>query len=126
MAQSTATNKSNFDFTKYNELMKSANSGLQLFLALQNLQNVETNLRRYKSPFAKEVVDLVDELTDLRNRIKASVAKRANSGNTEAIDNLDSMRNASASTDSTDNPSTPKVRVDHTTVEGDVAPAITN
>lgn len=127
MAQSTATtNGNNFDFTSYNDLMKKANSGLQLFLALQNLQNVETSMRRYKSPFAKEIVDLVDELTDLRNRIKASVAKRANSGNTEAIDNLDSMRNASASTDSTDNPSTPKVKVDRTTVEGDIAPAITN
>lgn len=124
MAQSTATNTFNFD--SYNQLMKPANSGLKLFLALQLLQDVETNLRRYKSPFAKEVVDLVDEISDLRNRIKASVAKRANSGNTEAIDNLDSMRNASATTDSTDNPSTPKVRVDHTTVEGDVASAITN
>jgi hypothetical protein len=124
MAQSTATNTFNFD--SYNQLMKPANSGLKLFLALQLLQDVETNLRRYKSPFAKEVVDLVDEISDLRNRIKASVAKRANSGNTEAIDNLDSMRNASATTDSTDNPSTPKVKVDRTTVEGDVAPAITN
>lgn len=124
MAQSTATNSFNFD--TYNQLMKPANSGLKLFLALQLLQDVETNLRRYKSPFAKEVVDLVDEITDLRNRIKASVAKRANSGNTEAIDNLDSMRNVSASTDSTDNPSTPKVKVDHTAVEGDIAPAITN
>lgn len=124
MAQSTATN--NFNFDTYNQLMKPANSGLKLFLALQLLQDVETNLRRYKSPFAKEVVDLVDEISDLRNRIKASVAKRANSGNTEAIDNLDSMRNASATTDSTDNPSTPKVKVDRTTVEGDVAPAITN
>ena len=124
MAQSTATNSFNFD--QYNQLMKPANSGLKIYLALQLLQDAETNLRRYKSPFAKEVVDLVDELTDLRNRIKASVAKRANSGNTEAIDNQASMYNASASTDSTDNPSTPKVRVDHTTVEGDVAPAITN
>lgn len=124
MAQSTATNTFNFD--SYNQLMKPANSGLKLFLALQLLQDVETNLRRYKSPFAKEVVDLVDEISDLRNRIKASVAKRANSGNTEAIDNLDSMRNASATTDSTDNPSIPKVKVDRTTVEGDVAPAITN
>lgn len=124
MAQSTATNTFNFD--SYNQLMKPANSGLKLFLALQLLQDVETNLRRYKSPFAKEVVDLVDEISDLRNRIKASVAKRANSGNTEAIDNLDSMRNASATTDSTDNPSTPKVKVDRTTVEGDVTPAITN
>jgi hypothetical protein len=125
MAQSTTTTNS-FNFDQYNQLMKPANSGLKIYLALQLLQDVETNLRRYKSPFAKEVVDLVDELTDLRNRIKASVAKRANSGNTEAIDNLDSMRNASASTDSTDNPSTPAVRVDRTTVEGDIAPAITN
>jgi len=125
MAQSTTTTNS-FNFDQYNQLMKPANSGLKIYLALQLLQDVETNLRRYKSPFAKEVVDLVDELTDLRNRIKASVAKRANSGNTEAIDNLDLMRNASASTDSTDNPSTPKVKVDRTTVEGDIAPAITN
>ena len=125
MAQSTTTTNS-FNFDQYNQLMKPANSGLKIYLALQLLQDVETNLRRYKSPFAKEVVDLVDELTDLRNRIKASVTKRANSGNTEAIDNLDSMRNASASTDSTDNPSTPAVRVDRTTVEGDIAPAITN
>ncbi len=125
MAQSTTTTNS-FNFDQYNQLMKPANSGLKIYLALQLLQDVETNLRRYKSPFAKEVVDLVDKLTDLRNRIKASVAKRANSGNTEAIDNLDSMRNASASTDSTDNPSTPAVRVDRTTVEGDIAPAITN
>ena len=125
MAQSTTTTNS-FNFDQYNQLMKPANSGLKIYLALQLLQDVETNLRRYKSPFAKEVVDLVDELTDLRNRIKASVTKRANSGNTEAIDNLDSMRNASASTDSTDNPSTPKVKVDRTTVEGDIAPAITN
>ena len=126
MAQSTSTTSNSFPFDQYNQLMKQANSGLQLFLALQNLQNVETSMRRYKSPFAKEIVDLVDELTDLRNRIKISIAKRANSGNTEAIDNLDSMRNATASTDSTDNPSTPKVKVDRTTVEGDVAPAITN
>jgi hypothetical protein len=125
MAQSTTTTNS-FNFDQYNQLMKPANSGLKIYLALQLLQDVETNLRRYKSPFAKEVVDLVDELTDLRNRIKASVTKRANSGNTEAIDNLDSMRNASASTDSTDNPSTSKVKVDRTTVEGDIAPAITN
>lgn len=126
MAQSTTTTSNSFPFDQYNQLMKQANSGLKIYLALQLLQDAETNLRRYKSPFAKEVVDLVDELTDLRNRIKASVAKRANSGNTEAIDNLDSMRNASASTDSTDNPSTPKVKVDRTTVEGDIAPAITN
>jgi len=88
MAQSTATTNSNtFDFNKYNEIMKPANSGLRIFLALQNLEEAERQMRRYRSPFAKEVIDIVDELADLRNRIKLSVAKRANSGNTEVIDN---------------------------------------
>lgn len=88
MAQSTATTNSNtFDFTKYNEIMKPANSGLRIFLALQNLEEAERQMRRYRSPFAKEIIDIVDELADLRNRIKASIVKRENSGNTEVIDN---------------------------------------
>jgi hypothetical protein len=88
MAQSTQTTSSNnFDFKVYNDLMKSANSGLQLYLALQNLQNVEQTFRRFNSPFAKEIIDIVDELNDIRNRNKAYLAKRENSGNTEALDN---------------------------------------
>lgn len=71
-----ATNS--FNFTTYNELMKEANSGLRLYLALQSLQEVETVMRRYKSPFAKELVDIVDELSDLRDRNKAFLAKREN------------------------------------------------
>ena len=97
MAQTN--NQNTFNFATYNELMKQANSGLQLFLALQQLQNVEQAFRRFNSPFAKEVIDLVDEITDLRNRVKAYVAKRENSGNTEAIDNLDSLKQASTSAD---------------------------
>jgi len=79
--------QSNFDFKQYNELMKSANSGLRLFLALQNLEEVERVMRRFRSPLAKELVDLVDELADLRKRNQAIIAKRENSGNTESIDN---------------------------------------
>jgi vacuolar-type H+-ATPase subunit D/Vma8 len=69
---------SNFDFTVYNNLMKQANSGLRLFLALQMLQEVETVMRRYKNPLAKELVDLVDELSDIRDKNKAYIAKQQN------------------------------------------------
>ena len=79
--------QANFDFKQYNELMKSANSGLRLFLALQNLEEVERVMRRFRSPLAKELVDIVDELADLRKRNQAIIAKRENSGNTESIDN---------------------------------------
>lgn len=78
---------SSFDFDSYNAAMKNANSGLRLYLAIQSLQEVETVFRRFNSPFAKEMIDLVDELNDLRERNKAYLAKRENSGNTEAIDN---------------------------------------
>ena len=79
--------QANFDFKQYNELMKSANSGLRLFLALQNLEEVERVMRRFRSPLAKELVDIVDELADLRKRNQEIIAKRENSGNTESIDN---------------------------------------
>ena len=80
-----ATNS--FDFDSYNAAMKNANSGLRLYLAIQSLQEVETVFRRFNSPFAKEMIDLVDELSDLRERNKAYLAKRENSGNTESLDN---------------------------------------
>jgi hypothetical protein len=70
--------QSQFDFKQYNDLMKQANSGLRLYLALQSLQEVEQVMRRFRSPFAKELVDIVDELSDLRDRNKAYLAKREN------------------------------------------------
>ena len=76
-----------FDFDSYNAAMKNANSGLRLYLAIQSLQEVETVFRRFNSPFAKEMIDLVDELSSLRERNKAHLAKRENSGNTESLDN---------------------------------------
>jgi len=79
-----ATNS--FNFTTYNELMKEANSGLRLYLALQSLQEVESVMRRYKSPFAREMADIVDELTDLREKNKQYLAKRENTTD-GAIDN---------------------------------------
>ena len=80
-------NQNTFDFNQYNALMKNANSGLQLYLAIQQLQAVEQVFRRFRSPFAKEMIDLIDELNDLRNRNKKYLANREKAGNTEAIDN---------------------------------------
>jgi hypothetical protein len=118
-----ATNSFNFD--AFNSIMKDANSGLRLFLALQQLQEVERVMRRYKSPLAREMADIVDELTDLREKNKQYLAKRENSTSGE-LDNATlpngSMTQASATTDSGDNPSAPKIRVDRTIVEGDLAP----
>ena len=71
-----ATNSFNFD--AFNSIMKDANSGLRLFLALQQLQEVERVMRRYKSPLAREMADIVDELSDLREKNKQYLAKREN------------------------------------------------
>lgn len=76
-----------FDFTAYNEMMSKANSGLQLYLAIQSLQAVEAAYRRYKNPLASELIDLVDELQDLRARGKKAAESREKAGNTESIDN---------------------------------------
>ena len=79
---------SSFDFDSYNAAMKNANSGLRLYLAIQSLHEVETVFRRFNSPFASDMIDLVDRLNDLRERNKTYLAKRENSGNSsEAIDN---------------------------------------
>jgi len=87
-----ATNSFNFD--SYNEIMKSANSGLRLFLALQQLQEVERVMRRYKSPLAREMADVVDELSDLRDKNKQYLAKRENT----TPSNVDNPENLATST----------------------------
>ena len=87
-----------FNFQSYNDLMKDANSGLRLYLALQSLQEVEATLRRFKSPFARELVDIVDELTDLRERNKKYLANREKTTPSE-IDDGSAMTNVSTSAD---------------------------
>jgi hypothetical protein len=76
--------------------MKEANSGLRLYLALQSLQEVESTFRRYKSPFATDLVSIVDELSDLRDRNKAYLAKRENTTSSN-IDNPEGL--ATSTTD---------------------------
>ena len=57
-------------------MMDSANSGLKLYLALQSLQDVEQTFRRFDSPFAAEMIDIVNQLTKLRAANKAYLESR--------------------------------------------------
>lgn len=69
---------SQFDFKQYNELIKSANSGLRLYLALRLLEDVESTMRRFDSPLKRDMSDLVDEVANLRKRNQEYLAKRDN------------------------------------------------
>lgn len=87
-----------FNFPSYNDLMKDANSGLRLYLALQSLQEVESTFRRFKSPFAREMADIVDELVDIRERNKKYLENREKTTPSE-IDDGSAMTKVSTSAD---------------------------
>ena len=87
-----------FDFKAYNEVMKTANSGLRLFLALRMLEDVEATMRRFRSPLAREMVDIVDELTDLRKRNQEYLAKRENTTD-GTLDSQEDLKKVSTSAD---------------------------
>ncbi len=89
---------SQFDFKQYNDLMKTANSGLRLFLALRLLEDVESTMRRFNSPLKREMSDIVDEVADLRKRNQEYLAKRDNTTD-GSIDNQEAMYNPSTSAD---------------------------
>lgn len=91
----TSTNQ--FDFDAYNAVMKTANSGLRLYLAEQILSDVLVVMTRYKSPLRKDLSDLVDELAQLRADNKKLAAARETSTSGE-IDNatLESKQTTSA------------------------------
>lgn len=74
------TKSNNFDFDAYNALMTSANSGLRLFLAERMLQDVQSVMVRYRSPLAKTITDIVDEVEQLRMDNKKYLATRENRG----------------------------------------------
>lgn len=76
----TKTTQSNFDFDAYNALMKTANSGLQLFLAERMLQDVQAVMLRFRSPLIKDITDIVDELSQLREDNKKYLATRNDRG----------------------------------------------
>lgn len=71
---------SNFDFDAFNALMKTANSGLQLFLAERMLQDVQAVMVRFRSPLVKDITDIVDELDQLRQDNKKYLATRNDRG----------------------------------------------
>lgn len=83
-----------FNFKAYNKLMEDANSGLRLYLALQMLQDVESIMRRFKSPLAKDLVDIVDELSALRDANKKYLANRDNQGRPEIEPSTDPTSSA--------------------------------
>lgn len=80
-----ATN--NFDFDSYNAIIKTANSGLKLFLAEQLLLDVQQVMVRFKSPLHGNMESICDEVAQLRADNKKYLASRERAGNTEAIDN---------------------------------------
>lgn len=94
----TTKTSNDFNFKDYNDIMKTANSGLKMYLALRLLEDVEATMRRFKSPLAKEMVDIVDELADLRKRNQAYLAKRDNTTD-GSIDSQEHLQVASTSAD---------------------------
>lgn len=77
------TVRSGFNFEAYNSLMDSANSGLRMYLALQQLEQVEQVMRRFNSPFAQDMIAIVDALAKLRDDNKKYLASRQ--ANTESL-----------------------------------------
>lgn len=71
----TNTNRSQFNFEAYNAVMKSANAGLKLFLVTQLLGDITSSAVRYKSPLSKELIDLLDEASDIRTKWKEIASK---------------------------------------------------
>lgn len=76
-----------FDFEAYNSIVAKAPAGMLLFLAQQSLEKVAYQMSnpRFKNPLAKEVYDLVDELSALRDAYKKEAAVRDNRGRPEIV-----------------------------------------
>jgi len=64
-----------FNFDAYNAVMKDANAGLKLFLVTQLLGDVCASAVRYRSPLAKELMDLADEASSVREQWKEIASK---------------------------------------------------
>ena len=95
----------NFDFDAYNNIMKTANSGLKLYLAERMLQDVQEIMVRFKSPLRKDIDSLVDEVGQLRADNKKYLASRERSTD-GSIDNatIDSPKSTSADAGRVSNP----------------------
>lgn len=78
MASSNQQNS--FQFEMYNALLKGANTGLKLYLAEQLLSDASAVMTRFKSPLAKDMIDIVAEISNLRAENKKYLATRDNRG----------------------------------------------
>lgn len=65
-----------FDFDTYNALMKSANTGLKLWIAQQMLEDAQMVMLKFKSPLLKEATDIGNKIELLREKNKDYLAKR--------------------------------------------------
>ena len=74
MATNNTTRK-DFDFDAYTAVMKTANSGLKLFLAEQMLGDVAGMYARYRNPLVSDVMEIVENLADLRVKNKEAATK---------------------------------------------------
>ena len=76
-----------FDFEGYNAIVAKAPAGMLLFLAQQSLEKVAYQMSnpRFKNPLAKEVYDVVDEISALRDSYKKEAAVRDNRGRPEIV-----------------------------------------
>lgn len=74
------TNQNSFQFEMYNALLKGANTGLKMYLAEQLLSDASAVMTRFKSPLAKDMIDLVAEINHLRSENKKYLATRDNRG----------------------------------------------
>jgi len=87
---------SGFNFESYNMLMSQANSGLRLFLAIQQLEEVEKVMRRFNSPYSQDIIALVDQAKKLRDDNKKYLASRQAS--------QESSKKENTTPDNVDNP----------------------
>lgn len=87
-----------FDFSAYNNLIRTANSGLRLHLAIRLLEDVESTMRRFNSPLKSDAYELINHLTDLQKRNREYLAKRENTTDGD-IDSQESMKKPSNSAD---------------------------
>lgn len=67
--------RNQFNFDAYNAVMKDANAGLKLFLVTQLLGDVCASAVRYRSPLVKELMDLADEASSVRESWKDIASK---------------------------------------------------
>lgn len=69
--------QSNFDFNAFNNLTNQRPAGLQVYLAMQLLDNALRSLEKFNNPRETEARDALNAVKALRNMLKVDAEKRA-------------------------------------------------